>query len=492
MRLKLRQNGCFVFTITPYNPYIYNNYGCRESGMAFVVVTGKIISDNTGASKSLPVLMSDEGPVLPLIDYCLTVNRSLSWHEKLVRAVRLFLEYLEANADRRPDDFSVFRGFSKALTSGTIDPHTCEDPSGLYWISISPRDAGYAISMLSDFFNWLGRNENPRAKNFNPFYTGSSFDRKIDLQAYEFRRSKSFLGHAWQSIPEKTGRVIRPELSPKVFPKRPPAFPEDRVEEFLFKGFKVSGKYDYRGMAIACLLLGGGLRVSEPFHMFVSDVQPHWEDSSLPFVTIQHPSLGAAPNNWKNHLGKPGSRAEYLRSEFGLTPRHLIRGKIHAGWKHPALDDRWFMQVHFFPKDFYAPLFFQIWQRYLELVASIERNHPYAWINLDREPVGGIYTMSSFQKAFQSAVERVGLIYGKHFGTSMHGPRHAYGQRARRGDVNEIIIQRIMHHCSPESQRVYTQPEQHEASLALNIAAKKLEELHGTHLSFDRFILGGN
>lgn len=442
--------------------------------MALVVITGRVISDNTGASIEMPVLMSPEGVLRPLIDYCLTVRRSIAWQEKLIRAVKLFLEYLEVNAILGEEEWRLFRNFSNALSNGTMDRKSGEDPSGLYWQGLGMRDANYIISLLSDFFDWLGRNENPRARKFNPQYEGNYYDQKLDRQSYAYRRAKAFLGHAWSGEPRRLGRVTRGELPPKVFPDRPPAFPEDRIEELLFKGFKIAGKYNFRDMAITCLLLGGGLRVCEPFHMFMADVQPHWEDPTVAFVAIHHPKLGIAPNDWRNHTGRRGSRAEYLAEEFGFTPRHLVRGKLHAGWKHPALDRKWYMQVHWFPMAFYGRLFFDIWKRYLEQVAFIDRTHPYAWINLDREPVGGMYTVGSYQKSLQSAVERIGLVYGKTHGTTAHGPRHSYGQRARRGGVNEVIIQRVMHHCSPESQLVYTQPELKEATEALERATRKI------------------
>ncbi|KQT34142.1 gamma-mobile-trio recombinase GmtY [Methylophilus sp. Leaf414] len=444
--------------------------------MPFVIVNGKVITDDTGTSMMMPVLLSQGGPLLPLIDYCLTVRRSISWQNKLLRAVKIFLEYSESNASVDEEEWKQFRNFSNALRFGTIDKNTKEDPSQLYWPAFGVNEVKVIITMLSDFFDWLGRNDYPRATKFNPQYSGSTYDQLIDRQAYLFRRDKAFLGHVWSAESPRTGRAIRGEKSPKVLPKRPPAFPENKIEELLFKGFKVAGKFDYRGMAITCLLLGGGLRVSEPFHMYLADVNPHWDDPTIPFVAVHHPSMGLAPNNWKNQSGRRGSRAEYLSSVFGLTPRNLIRGKLHAGWKNPALDERWYMQVYWFPKEFYGRLFYQLWQRYLEQVALIDRSHPFAWVNLDREPIGGIYTISQYQKALQAAVERVGLTFGKIYGTTAHGPRHAYGQRAKSAQMNEIIIQRLMHHFSPDSQLVYTQPEIKEITNAILIGSEKLAQ----------------
>lgn len=448
--------------------------------MAATVLTGKVIVDNTGVSREMPVLITPAGPVRSLIDYNLSLHRSLSWQEKLTRATKLFLEYLDVNTIPGEEEWRLFRNFAIALRSGTIDLSSHSDPSGLYWPSMDTGEANSMIKLLSDFLEWQARENTPRAAKFNPAYKGNSYDQRLDQAAYIYRRNKAFLGHAWSTKPRDTAsRLIRGERVPKVFPTRPPMFPDERFEELLFKGFKVAGRYDYRGMLITLMLFAGGLRVSEPFHLYMADVQPHWDDANSVFVPVHHPSLGYAPSQWKNHAGQRGSRREYLAAEFGLAPRHLVRSKLHAGWKHPALDARWYMHVHWFP-EFYGQWFKEMWTRYLEQVVSISRTHPYAWINIDKNQ-GGIYTISQYQKALQNAVERIGLVYGKVYGTTAHGFRHAYGQRARRAGINEVIIQRLMHHCSPESQLIYTQPEMHEAMAAIRTATEFLGKSHSRY-----------
>ena len=443
--------------------------------MVFSVVSGKVYSDNTGTSVQIPVLMTPQGPVRPLIDYCLSLRRSLAWQEKLVRGVKLFLEYLEVNAVQGEEEWRMFRNFSNALHVGTVDPDTRDDPSNLWWSGMAPREANFMITQLSDFFDWLGREDAPRAAKFNPRYEGNAHDRRLDYQAYKYRRDKAFLGHAWSTKPQERGRLTRGERTPKVLPKRPPAFPEERFEELLVKGFRVAGKQDYRGMLITLLLFGGGLRVSEPFHLYVADVHPHWDDPSRAFVAVHHPSLGYAPDDWKTPTGQRGSRQEYLALKYGLVPRHKIRGKLNAGWKHPALDDRWYMHVHWYPET-YGLWFMQIWKCYMAQIADIERNHPYAWINVGSDKQGGIYTIAQYEKALQNAVGRIGLIYGKSYGTTAHGGRHAYGQRTRRGGIDPIIVQRLMHHCSPDSQIVYTQAEFNEAQDTLRKGVETLRQ----------------
>lgn len=42
--------------------------------------------------------------------------------------------------------------------------------------------------------------------------------------------------------------------------------------------------------------------------------------------------------------------------------------------------------------------------------------------------------------------------------------------------MHEVIIQRLMHHCSVESQKIYTAPERKELTKALKEAQQKLAE----------------
>jgi len=206
--------------------------------VVFSVVSGKVYSDNTGTSIQLPVLMTPQGPVRPLIDYCLSLRRSLSWQEKLVRGVKLFLEYLEVNAAQGEEEWRLFRNFSNALRVGTVDPDTRDDPSNLWWSGMAPREANFMITQLSDFFDWLGHDDAPRAAKFNPRYAGNVHDQRLDYQAYKYRRDKAFLGHAWSTKPQERGRVTHGERTPKVFAKRPPGFSRRAIRGTAVQGIQ--------------------------------------------------------------------------------------------------------------------------------------------------------------------------------------------------------------------------------------------------------------
>ena len=449
----------------------------------FVSVRTKVYTDATGVYTELPALLTPAGVLEPLLDYCLyrSHDRSLSWMSKVSRSVRMFLEYLHTNPAER-DTYHLFQNFAQRLYTGTFDRETGLDPSGLCWAPRSPQDASHIITHLSDFFDWLGEMR-PEAAKVNPRYAGGVFDRQTDEAAYQYRRSKAFLGHIWatNASPTETGHRVRSRRLPKVEKGEPPAFPEERFEELLVKGFCAAGRHDYRGMLITLLLHGAGFRESEPFHLYIPDVLPDPANPRQALVRIHHPSYGAAPADWRDQRGRPrkGNRVEYLAQQFSLVPRIELMDRRHSGWKGGMHDDPYYKQAYWFMPE-YGEWFLHFWHRYLEQVARCERDHPFAFINLNREPVGAMYTLTQYNKAHAAACERIGLTVSKALGTTPHGHRHAYGRRMRTAGVDKALIRRFMHHAALESQEVYTQATTREALAALSAAALRLQEKYVT------------
>lgn len=460
----------------------------------FVTVKAKVHTDATGASTELPVLLTPAGVLEPLLDYCLhrSHDRSLTWMMKVTRSVRMFLEYLQTNPAER-DTYRLFQNFAQRLYTGTFDRATGLDPSGLCWSPRSPQDASHIITHLSDFFDWLGEMR-PAAAKVNPRYAGGAFDRQTDEAAYQHRRNKAFLGHTWaaNASPAETGHRARGRRLPKVEKGEPPAFPEERFEELLVNGFCAAGRYDYRGMLITLLLHGAGFRESEPFHLYISDVLPDPAHPRQAKVLIHHPSHGAAPADWRDERGRPrkGNRAEYLAHRFGLAPRTDLMDRRHAGWKGGMHDGPYYKLAYWFVPE-YGEWFLHLWHRYLEQVARSERDHPFAFINLNREPVGALYTLAQYNKAHAAACKRIGLTVSKALGTTPHGHRHAYGRRLRNAGVDKALVRRFMHHASLESQEVYTQANTREALAALEAAAQRMGSKHqGTQSVFGMLLPG--
>lgn len=446
-----------------------------------VCVRARVYTDDTGAYTEIPVMRTHSGILEPLLDYCLAYSndRSLAWMKKLIRAVDLFLKYLVCNPSER-DSYRLFQNFAQRLYTGTFDRATGLDPSGLCWFPRGAQDARIIITQLTDFFDWLSA-VRPAAADVNPRYAGGSYDRMTDEAAYQYRRDKAFLGHTWAANATAagiSGHRVRPARLPRVNREDPPAFPDDRFEEFLGKGFLIGGNYDYRNMLITLLLHGAGFRASEPFHLYIQDVFPDPANKRRAMVRIYHPHSGDAPADWLNERGrrKNGNRAAYLAEKFGLAPRTELLGARGAGWKGGMHNPGYCKQAYWFVPDF-GELFLKLWQLYLEQVARMERNHPFAFINLGREPRGAMYCLGQYNKAHAAAVKRIKLPVSKLLGTTPHGHRHAYCRRLTKAHIDKALCRRFMHHASIDSQDVYSGATSAEALAALEAAAARLQAL---------------
>ena len=272
---------------------------------------------------------------------------------------------------------------------------------------------------------------------------------------------------------------------------RPPSFPEDQFSRLITDGFVRRGykghadvieRINARDALIALLMHGGGLRVSEPFHLWVHDVQVHPEDPTQAVVRIYHPSDGLAPGDWLTPDGtRTKNRADYLKLRYARTPRHLLYGSPQwAGWKHNALDSRQTMSMAVsWRSPEFARLFLVLWTRWLRERAMYEPNHPYAFTTMKLGQRGGghpgsIYTVSAFIGAHRRAVERIGLVAAKANGTTPHGHRHAMGQLMTDLELPPAAIMKILHHCSLESQNPYTRPSFSKANELLQRANERL------------------
>ena len=225
---------------------------------------------------------------------------------------------------------------------------------------------------------------------------------------------------------------------------------------------------------IFLLMAGGGVRRSEPFHMWFNDVQVEDIDGRqrcIPY--IRHPS--SAPTFIH---GVKGDRMAYL-AERGMLPRHQSRIKSwHAGWKNLPLDLATKSASIFFLHDRYHKLFANYFACYLhyrrlmikERLMSGLPDHPFLFVssgddrNSDITYVGAPYSMSALSKAFERALVRVEksrgekIDRGKNSGNTPHGLRHAYAHALANSGVPTKAIQRAMNHISVLSQAVYTEP----------------------------------
>jgi hypothetical protein len=450
----------------------------------FVTARARVHSDNSGASTEIVVVLTPSGALLPLIHYFLlhAQDRSLSWQSKVAQGLILFLEYMQANPQQRNPQL-LFMNFAQRLSSGTIDEITKADPSGLFWEARSPGIARRITHNLTEFFAWL-KAHRPAEEQINPTYAGNAYDRMVDNLAYQYRRDAHMLGYTWSptSLRATSGApMVRAQREPRVAGKQPPAFPEARFEELLCKGFLHGKRKDFRGACITLLLHGAGFRESEPFHLYIQDVFPEPADPQAYRVHVHHPEWGEAPADAVIGAARNGAtnRATFLRLHYGLEPRNRVGGSLHAGWKNPLLDEKYYMRATWFTPQ-YGRWFKELWDEYLRQIVGISRPHPWAFVNLSREPIGRPYTLDKFQRAHAAACERIGLKAAKALGTTPHGHRHAFGQRLKEAGLDPAYIKLFMHHKSVESQQAYTRPTPAQTQKALTMALAMLASKHDT------------
>lgn len=107
--------------------------------MEIVQTKAKVINDSSGIDVELPVLLTPDGVLEPLVDYLLsrTHSRSRSWMKKVVLSTKLFLQYGAANANLLAQSPALaFQQFAQRLTTGTIGVKLLQVCSGSMYTQV--------------------------------------------------------------------------------------------------------------------------------------------------------------------------------------------------------------------------------------------------------------------------------------------------------------------------------------------------------------------
>ena len=433
----------------------------RVSTKVFAVI--KV--DNTGTSFEVPVIITDEGLLQSFAEYVKTYrNKSASWQNKAVQAMQLLLEYCEVNNSAFSKPTEMFAEFSNALFTGTVDTQG-DDPSGLYWKARQQDNAKALINHVAHYTDWLAKKKENEGLRLNPYRQADSYEEQLNQAAYYQRRDHVFLSHLWKTSEAQKSfqrtRMITSKTKAKPSNSKssdPKAFPENRIDELLERGFvrygkegahSLSERCNLQNICITLLMHYGALRISEPMHLFLEDIEPTNDGSCR--VRVFHPEQGLAPD------GK-STRQEYLKRNFGLKPRTELRPSAsqYSGWKEPMLTDskNKCFEVVWFP-ELAGKVFRMYWNLYLAKQRKVnpERKHPYAFTGGHGNPVA----IRSYQASHARAVNLIGLVVDKLLGTTPHGHRHACGRRARDAELDLVVIKTIMHHNSEKSSEPYTE-----------------------------------
>lgn len=455
--------------------------------MTHVVARYKVVRDNTGIVTEIPVILTEFGPLMPLVHYLLKHQHILSEStiDKLVQAVGLLVDFIEANHSCYTDPTDLFQGFVQRLYTGTVGLDGA-DPSDLYWNGRKPPVVRALVVQLSKLSNWMV--DELGTEPLNPWRQASRAEERLAWAAWHHRHNRSFLAHTMgretAGIDMTRARNALLQKTPVIDHEAVKHFPEDRVSDLLFRGFIVPGKQkslrieerlNLRDILMTLLMHYGGLRMCEPLHLYIHDVLPDPMNPKRAWVRVFHPSLGQAPDDWLDEKSKPirCDRATYLRGRWGMLPRtdHPSTHTLHAGWKDNALDSKaHYMDVNWFPS-WAGELFWMLWAFYMAQRAQLHCDHPFAFVTLKGKPLG----KNAFEKAHKAAIRRIGLTPAKSLGTSPHGHRHTYGQRLTDANIGPIYRKKALHHKSLESQAVYTEPDRAKLSRLLDAATQRAQ-----------------
>lgn len=414
---------------------------------------------DSGLRFELPGLFTEQGLIISHLRYLAWFNtKSESWKERAVFALKLLIEYIHAVPNSDYDKATqLLKSFTETLLTGTIDYKTLNDPLDLYWKPRKVRDANNILFHITHYTDFLALQDGYASSRVNPFRKATSYEERLNWCAYYHKQQNVFLNHlsSYDKAKSKAQKVrlIGKFPESKIENEKVVRFPEDQIERLIYLGFDKNGVMDFKSQAITMLLNYGGLRKSEVFHIYVSDITLHPNRPDEALVRVYHPEYGASPDvHYK-------TRGEYLLAQTKYKPRNQYRlsERLYAGWKNPLLTSRdAYYEVVFSPPQ-KAKEFLAVWVNYLKYQRVEPRAsdfHPFAFTNRDGKPE----TLKNFQRLHKNAVERIGLECKKELGTTEHGHRHAYGYRLRKYGLDQIEIQKAMHHRSPTSCLVYINP----------------------------------
>lgn len=424
--------------------------------------------DARRANRPTCLLLTNDGIYLPLADYFLRRNLSLSAERGYARSICRLMNWTHA---KHPNfqaggarDAAIFSEFLNDLLYGTV--RDGEDASGLWWEARSSDVVKRSAAHIAEFTDWLlyegqGVSANPKDR------PASAFERIVAAKAFQRRKTASLLGHVKSAETARElasmARRVNPPGKPLATLNEAPAFPANKINELLWVGFQNERfkndtrkwkRWNLRDILITLLCLYGGVRVSEPMHLWIDDVVESHDDPLSCRALIHEPEQGKAIWQSPLHGSKEMSRAEYLRQRCGKVPLTRARGARRSGWKRCLLTcaKRRAMEVIWIDPAA-GRLFKELWKLYVENERPLTDTTPWAFLTKHGLPMGP----SAYADSLKRAVEKIGLPFEKYAGTTPHGLRHRYGQWLNEKGISDKAGQICMHHTNPMSQSVYRQ-----------------------------------
>lgn len=445
-----------------------------------MLITTTTVLDKLRGKRPTCILLIGAEVYWPLTEYFRERNFSIESERAYSYAVYKFMSWLALkNSDSNGlKSFSsvevgngasanlkdVFNSFLHDLQFGTIGSDG--DSSGLWWKPANTKSVKASAKRIAEFSDWLAANH--ETTPINPLGNHASISNQIiAMKSFAQRKAHSMMAHAKShESAVNDAKITRPVSSPgkdAVFSENVAAFPLDKIDALLWKGFLNDDfkddprpwvKWNLRDILITMICLYGGCRESEPLHLWVEDVFEDPVDPESCQVLIHDPAQGLAEYiDPVSGRSAQTSRIDYLnRFCGGKRPLTMETGRRHSGWKGCLLTERKRKAFHVFWIDpDVGKLFNKLWRLYIMHSRPVQPKTPWAFLTKDGQPMGTLAYIDSFKKA----VEKIGLECTKWNGTTPHGLRHRYGQWLNELGVDSKEGQICMHHTSVSSQAVY-------------------------------------
>lgn len=335
-----------------------------------------------------------------------------------VRSIGLFYDYYVLKKGCPTTDVAGFRKLIKQFYEARR--YGC---SSLLWQPVRRNTAGGDVYTVSEFSDWCSANFghiaiNPVEKKL--FSNLTKREKRSHLAGQKHKDDGDKLIHLKPSTEAGQGIVYKRLFKPAPANKAsgPKSFPPEFIEALLAAIPSIRDKLYF------LLLFFGGLRISEPVHLFCTDIRIEPDGGAR--LVLGHPELGVYDWFDENKRKRFGTRATFLKERYGMGPRSRIGSKhpLFSGWKGRVHSDekRAESEVHWIRED--ARLVFaRLHAQYMRTTRGVlPDTHPFYFVNQDGDPC----TLQSMHKSFERAIKRIGLSYSQP-GVNPHGPRHYYG-----------------------------------------------------------------
>jgi hypothetical protein len=409
------------------------------------------------AAFDLPAIFTSTGVLISHLRFLYSKrNKSQSWQERNTFAIEQLLKFVNSQSFIATTATEVLNTFVDTLSFGSVNEDKI-DETGLFWKPRRTEDINVLLGHINQYCDYLDQLYGFELPKLNPMRKATKAEERLRWCAYYKRTKNCFLNHLSNPRDQNFSysRAVTIQTNPMISKESVNRFPANYFETFIKEGFvkRCNGEFqlDHASILIVMLMHYGGLRLSECFHIYVHDISIDTK-TGYSLIKVFHPSDGKSPDPLFS------TRKEYLNARYRLRPRNDYprSHRLYSGWKNPLLTSKDLnFDVIFCPPE-KAYYFSLLLQRYLN--TRVDGEHPFLF-SLNN---GSAESKKNFIQKYGRAIKRIGLVPKKSFGTSPHSHRHSYGYHLAQLGLNQLDIQKAMHHKSPESSFVYIKPQDFE------------------------------